>query len=62
MNKETDSIKDYLSQTDNSTYNPDKVVLSDRLKKKRVEPNKNKQRNNKRKRRFNGQISSTCLI
>jgi hypothetical protein len=36
MNKETDSIKDYLSQTDNSTYNPDKVVLSDRLKKKRV--------------------------
>ena len=36
MNKETDSIKDYLSQTDNKTYNPDKIVLSERDKKKRI--------------------------
>ena len=37
MNKETDSIKDYLSQTDNSTYNPDKIALSERDKKKRIQ-------------------------
>jgi response regulator RpfG family c-di-GMP phosphodiesterase len=37
MNKETDSIKDYLSQTDNKNYNPDKIVLSERDKKKRIQ-------------------------
>jgi hypothetical protein len=40
MPKETDSIKEYLKQTDNQTYNPDRIVLSERDKKKRSQQKK----------------------
>ena len=49
MPKETDSIKEYLKQTDNQTYNPDRIVLSERDKKKRsTEKKKQAQKSTKR--------------